>query len=243
VFVPASSVRWSKLKCEGLFSVFTRAEDLPDTSPWFHAQPGSPFNQYDFASFAYWNRAEGEHALFVPKGVVYFRGTASGTGCERAKADYKDVNPALQTWLPGDEAQIFLPVDVLHLLLTPSREFRAAGVSEKSYRQFLRNCAPAFEAQRGWQWEWQMAKQKKDNEAANQNSMRGLQEDLKALSLPSGPFDWQAAERRLVQFAALATRAFTLKPGASEQLRELARACASLRELARAARDDLDTAR
>lgn len=140
-----------------------------------------------------WNSLPGSVTLLVPRGIVVF---ACSSDC------------------------VVLPPSIIQALMEPSRRFQHSGVNQHTYQVFVQACAPAFEAQRGWQKDWQQIRE----EVVDRNALRALRDALNTLQVSALVyFDWKAAEQKTHAFEELLTRAHSC----------VVKKCAALAELER----------
>lgn len=161
--------------CRGPFAVLGRdqkSDKVEDLSGFFHGTPqqsSTPLNRFDFAVYKEWNSAEKRIVLFVPKGIVYFKGT---------------VGPQTPLYHGGGE-QYYIPPNVAKLLREASEKFRKSEVphgllfTNAAYKKFLRDCEPAFAEQRTWQATYAKQKQHHDRVSTEHNLLHQFQERVK----------------------------------------------------------------
>lgn len=163
-----------KVVCEGKIACLGRwqnSTDKKDVSSYFNLDPAStsPFNRHDYATFKKWNEAKGQIVLFVPKGIVFFKGVVRAQ--EQPEGIYQ-----------GGKEQIFIPKDVAQALFPASENLRKAGFNEKTCKKFLVECKQALAAQDKWKAEYRKEKQYRNADAHDHNLLSKLQEKLQNLS-------------------------------------------------------------
>lgn len=157
-----------EITCSGKFAVLARDQNSEDDiACWFHADVGrtTAFNRFDFGVYKEWNKADALVTLFIPKGIVYFKGIAA------PQPPLFQGGGVQYYFAPGVIKPLFLASEqVRHELDTqlrkasetrnPLQTLQDLGdvLGPKFYEAFVELCKPAFEEQKKWQKEFRQAK-------------------------------------------------------------------------------------